>query len=98
MVQPPRSAIIVGLFTLLTVLFYFTLSYNNAFAAPEPGPQTTTNNYTKNDFAVKFSCFEKDDKGDLIVNKTTGLLTPCKIEATKFHSKIILCIVICCRL
>jgi Amt family ammonium transporter len=81
MVEPPRSTIIVGLFTLLAVLFYFNFTYNNAFAAaPEPGPQTTTNNYTKNDFAVKFSCFEKDDKGNLIVNKTTGLLTPCKID------------------
>src|SRR5919202_6410132 len=80
MVQPPRSAIIVGLFTLLAVLFYFNFTYNNALAQPEPGPQVTANNYTKDDYAAKFSCFEKDDKDNLIVNKTTGLLTPCKID------------------
>ncbi|MFL6406063.1 MAG: hypothetical protein ACJ71F_03205, partial [Nitrososphaeraceae archaeon] len=81
MFEPPlRSAIIIGLFALLAVLSYFTFSYNSAFAQPEPGPQVTANNYTKNDYAAKFSCFEKDDQDNLIVNKTTGLLTPCKID------------------
>src|SRR5919202_6908456 len=81
MVELPRSAIIVGLFILLAVFFYFTFSNNNAYAAaPIPGPQVTTNNYTKNDPAANFSCFEKDDKGNLIVNKTTGFLKPCAID------------------
>ncbi|MFL6403985.1 MAG: hypothetical protein ACJ71M_10965, partial [Nitrososphaeraceae archaeon] len=81
MFEPPsRSAIIIGLFALLAVLSYFTFSYNSAFAQPEPGPQVTTNNYTKNDYAAKFSCFEKDDQDNLIVNKTTGFLTPCAID------------------
>ena len=80
MVELPRSAIIIGVFTLLVVFLHFSLSYNNVFAQPEPGPQTTANNYTKDDYAAKFSCFEKDDKDNLIVNKTTGLLTPCKID------------------
>jgi Amt family ammonium transporter len=81
MFEPPlRSAIIIGFFALLAVLSYFTFSYNSAFAQPEPGPQVTANNYTKNDYAAKFSCFEKDDKDNLVVNKTTGFLTPCAID------------------
>ena len=38
------------------------------------------NNYTKDNPAVKFSCFQKDKDGNLAVNKTTGLLTPCPID------------------
>ena len=67
-----RNLIIGGLTVILAILLSFSF-LSNAFAA---GP----NNYTKDNPAVKFSCFQKDKDGNLAVNKTTGLLTPCPID------------------
>ncbi len=67
-----RNLIIGGLAVILAILLSFSF-LSNAFAA---GP----NNYTKDNPAVKFSCFQKDKDGNLAVNKTTGLLTPCPID------------------
>ena len=71
--SPQRGTLIIlGVFVLLAILLSFSF-LGKALAA---GP----NNYTKSDPAAKWSCFKKDDKGNLLVNKTTGLLTPCPID------------------
>ncbi|MGA8912540.1 MAG: ammonium transporter, partial [Nitrososphaeraceae archaeon] len=73
MFRPSRGILILGLAVLLAVLLSFSF-LSNALALTGP------NNYTKNDPAAKWNCFEKDSNGNLIVNKTTGYLEPCPID------------------
>jgi Amt family ammonium transporter len=69
-----RRIIILGLAAVLLVVLLSFSFFNTAVAVTAP-------NYTKNDPAAKFSCFQKDAKGNPIVNKTNGLLIPCPIDS-----------------
>ena len=73
MFRPSKGILILGLAVLLAVLLSFSF-LSNALAAAGP------NNYTINDPGVKWSCWEKDSNGNLLVNKTTGYLTACPID------------------